>query len=396
MTDHDFATLEDRLRAALHHDATSITPSDRLAELRSATASGSAPASPAAGWRLRDWALPATSGVAAATLALVAWIAWPSGPRPQIPARPATTTSATLPSTTGTTPPTSSPMSPSANTTATASASSSASSTSTFASSTSTSNAPSTSTGPATVPAYFVGAVGAAGDVTWKLYREFFITDTPASADPSDIVAAALRRSLDAQALSNYADYLQPWSGTTLVSVNATPELLTIALSNGGADGFEGEQQRLAVQQLVWTAQAAYGQGRVPVTFLLADGATHLFGRFPADAQYDRPDPGQEGLDVAPVWITAPSRDQQLPIGGNVTVTGLAIAPQARLAWELRRGTVVITSGTTAVSAAAPSQAAYAIELGELPAGDYQVTVWTPNPDDGSRSGANSTTFTVA
>ena len=92
------------------------------------------------------------------------------------------------------------------------------------------------------------------------------------------------------------------------------------------------------------------------MTFLLADGATHLFGRFPADAKYDRPDPGQEGLDVAPVWITAPSRDQQLPIGGNVTVTGLAIAPQARLAWELRRGTVVITSDTTAVSAAAPSQ----------------------------------------
>lgn len=377
MNDHrdDFIDLEERLRTALHHHSRTITPTDRLDEIRTRTA-GSVPIRPRS--RITDWFLPLAAAASVLLVTAIAWFAWLPGGTPIPPGQGSTTSAvSTGPSTSPSTPSTSSPDTPSAST------------------STSSGRQP-PGAGHATVPVYFVGAVEAQGVVTWKLYREFMLTDLPATATPADKVTEALRRALNAQALTNFADYLQPWSGTALDSVTVDPDLITVTLTDAGPSlGLDAEQQRVAVQELVWTAQAANGQGRVPVTFAVTDGATRLFGRFPTTDRYDRPNTGAEWRDAAPVWITSPSRDQQLSADRPVTITGLAIAEEARLGWELHRATTVIAAGTAGSASAAPAQAAYTIDVGKLPAGDYQITVWTVSLKDGSRIGANSTTFTV-
>ncbi len=373
MNDHrdDVTDLEERLRAALHHHSRTITPTDRLEEIRSRT-TGSVPIRPRS--RITDWFVPLAAAASVLLVTAIAWFAWLPGSTPVPPGQGSSTSAVS-------TGPSISPTTPSPSDTG---------------SSTSTGGSESPGTAHATVPVYFVGAVQTESGVTWKLYREFVLTDLTATATPTDRVAEALRRALNAQAMSNAADYLQPWSGTALDSVTVAPDLITITLTDAGPDrGFDAEQQRLAVQELVWTAQAAYGQGRVPVTFAVTGGATRLFGRFPTSDRYDRPDTGSEWRDAAPVWITTPSRDQQLSVDRPVTVTGLAIAEEAQLGWEVRRGSTVVKAGTASSAGAAPAQTTYSIDVGSLPAGDYQVTVWTVSLKDGSRVGANATTFSV-
>ena len=90
-------------------------------------------------------------------------------------------------------------------------------------------------------------------------------------ATPAQKAKAAVAVAMNAQPFTNYEPYLQPWSGTSVKNVTVTPSLITITLSGPGANGFTAAQTKLAVQELVWTAQAAIGQGTIPVKFVVAE-----------------------------------------------------------------------------------------------------------------------------
>ena len=112
------------------------------------------------------------------------------------------------------------------------------------------------------------------------------------------------------------------------------------------------------MQELVWTAQAAVGKGTIPVRFTVSDGSSALFGRFPTAQTYSRPGTDQLWKDLAPIWVTAPGRDQVLPAAKPVVVQGQAIVFEATVSWDLKRGSSTVKTGHTMASVGAPSRAA--------------------------------------
>jgi hypothetical protein len=351
----EFDLLERRLRRALHEEAELMHPSDRLEDILDA---GTAEEGTPMGRRNGPprWLAPVA---AAAAAVLIAGTAWALTQRDAGPVPPAVTTAPT---------PTDSPTAEPSPTATTPSPTS-------------------TAAEAALLPVYYVGPIGD-DKPTYRLFREFLRGSTPATAREEQKALEALRLATDAQRFSNTDGYLQPWSGTEVTAVSVTPELITVSLSNDGPDGFEREQQRLAVQQLVWTAQAAVNKGTIPVRFQIEDGSTAMYGTFPTSQTYDRPPKDEHWRDLAPIWVTSPGRDQVLDAGKPVTVTGEATVFEANVRWELKQGPSVVKEGHTTASVGAPGRGEFTIELGTLRPGDYAIRVFEMSMDDGDKVSA--------
>ncbi|KRE53863.1 Gmad2 immunoglobulin-like domain-containing protein [Phycicoccus sp. Soil748] len=360
--------VERRLRQSLAHEARKMRPGDRLdAILQEAHEVGPA----TGGTGSRHWLAPVAAAALVAAIAGGAW--WATQDTSGTPGPPAGSPSASAPSVTGapTTAPPTAQTSPTGSTTSGTGA-----------------------TVQAALPAYFVGPIGDTTP-TYRLFREFVRGELPRAATDADRVQAALAVAMNAQPYSNTDGYLQPWSGTTVSSVKVTSDTIQVELSGPGAEGFTPEVQRLAVQELVWTAQAALGRGAIPVRFQVAGGVTTLFGSIPTDQLFTRPSADLSWRDLAPIWVTAPTRDQVLPAGTPVTLRGEATVFEATLQWELDRGTTTVGSGTAMATIGAPSRGTYSVDLGRLSAGTYTVRVRSASPKDGTVAAEDSVTFTV-
>ena len=358
--------VEHRLRDALHHEAQRVRPPERLDHILAAGRQAGRPEDQRSGHR--RWVAPLGAAAAVAAIAGVVWgstqtsqddrspAAAPStvvsvGPAPSVKGGPAGTAS-------------SGPSSPGVSTTPSAGTS-----------------APATER--VALPAYFVGPVSGDRPV-FRLFREFLPASLPAAATDAQKAQAALAQAMDAQRFSNTDGYLQPWSGTTVKAVQVTPQLITVTLSGPGSPGItDKDVARVAVQSLVWTAQAAVGKGTIPVTFVLADGSTKLFGRLPAAQEYNRPPSDQSYDDLAPIWVTAPGRDAVLPKGKPVVVKGEATVFEATVSWQLLQGTRVVKQGHAMASIGAPQRGKYSFSLGSLAPGSYGIRVYEVSAADG-------------
>jgi len=245
------------------------------------------------------------------------------------------------------------------------------------------------------LPVYFLGPVGGDNPAA-KLFREYVRRDLPAGATPAEKAKAALVLAINAQPYSNTDGYLQPWSGQTIGDVSVSDGLITVHLANGGdPNAVVGQENaRLAVQQLVWTAQAAV-QATLPVRFEVSGGTTKLFGSISTDQSFTRPPADRSYEDLAPVWVTAPTRDQVLPAAKPVVVKGLAIVFEATVNWQLDRGTRQVSTGHAMASTGAPMQGEYSFSLGRLTPGDYTIRVRELSAKDGSVSAEKAVSFTV-
>jgi hypothetical protein len=251
--------------------------------------------------------------------------------------------------------------------------------------------------GPTTLPVYFVGPQG--GDkAAYGLYREF-LPGPVTSGDAAAKAKAALVLALRPPTSTTDAGYLAPWAGQSIRAVTVSPRLITVDLAAPGdpAAATTSGVRRLAVQELVWTAQAAVQKGNVPVRFTVQGKDAKLFGSIAtAGRTFTRPSSDRLYEDLAPIWVTSPSRDQVLPASKPVTVTGQAIVFEATVAWELSQGGAKVKSGHTMASAGAPQQGSYSIQLGMLPAGSYSIRVFEPSQADGqSVVAARTVTFSV-
>jgi hypothetical protein len=250
------------------------------------------------------------------------------------------------------------------------------------------------------LPAYFVGTTSATGD-RFGLYREFVQTDVPAGATPAQKAWAAVAVAMKAREFTDVQPYVQPWSGASVRDLTVTPSLITITLSGPGSKGFTAEQTRLGVQALVWTAQAAVGQGMIPVKFAVADGSTSLFATYPTAQTYNRPAVNFGENDLASIWITSPVLHQVFPAGTPVVTEGESCAFEANTLWELKKGGAVIRSGfttahATRVSAAFVCRGTWQVRLGVLAAGEYTFRMYEPSMEEGQGIAAEtSKTFTV-
>lgn len=359
--------VEHRLRDALHHEAQRVRPAERLDHILATGREARSPEDQRSGHR--RWVAPLAAAAAVAAIAGVVWGSTESGQDDRSPAAAPTSVASVGP-----------PPSAKGGPAGTASSA---------ASSPGASDTPSAGTSaPATrrvaVPAYFVGPVSGDRPV-FRLYREFLPATLPVAATDAQKAKAALAQAMDAQRFGNTDGYLQPWSGTTVKAVQVTPQLITVTLSRPGSPGItDKDVARVAVQSLVWTAQAAVGKGAVPVTFTVADGSTKLFGRLPAAQKYNRPPGDRSYDDLAPIWVTSPTRDAVLPKGKPVVVRGEATVFEATVSYQLLRGTTVVEEGHATAGVGAPQRGTYSFSLGGLNSGDWSVRVYEVSAADGT------------
>ena len=248
----------------------------------------------------------------------------------------------------------------------------------------------------AVLPVYYVAPIGDDARMV-RLYREW-LTVPGVTRGADDRVRARTAVELAMTAVPPGTDgYLRTWDRVDLLDVSVTDERITITLSGPGTTAFPEDTERVSVQQLVWTAQAAVGRGTIPVRFELADGSDAMFGTQPVDRTYNRP--ASRDLyheDLAPIWVTAPTRGQVLPAGRTVTVTGEACVFEATVSWELLRNGDVVDEGFVTASVGAPGRGTYEIGLGSLAPGSYAVRVFELSAEDGQKVSAETTMpFTV-
>lgn len=365
--------LEDQLRTELAEETRSVRPPDRLeAILHQAREAG--PVSARAGSGPRRWLVPVAAAAAVALIAGGVW--WAGQDRSTRTAAPATTgptTSQVAPAPTG-----SGPSTPSAVTSGSAILTA--------------------GPGPTTLPVYFVGPQG--GDRTaYGLYREFLpgpVTTGDAAARAKAALGLALR---PPTSTTPDGGYLAPWAGQSIRAVTVSPKLITVDLATPGASAADttADVRRLAVQELVWTAQAAVQKGNVPVRFTVQGKDAKLFGAIAtAGRTFTRPSADRLYEDLAAIWVTSPRPDQLVSATQPVTVTGQAIVFEATVSWELDRDGTKVRSGHTMASAGAPQQGSYSIQLGTLPAGSYSIRVFEVSQADGQGITAQRTVpFTV-
>ncbi|MGN6753729.1 MAG: Gmad2 immunoglobulin-like domain-containing protein, partial [Intrasporangium sp.] len=359
--------VEETVRAQLHREAAAIRPQDRLdailAEAHGAQLSD-ADADAGASGRHR-WLLPVAAAAVAAAVASGIWVA----------NRPAQTP-----------PPAASPVSPTQQS-STSSPTASTTPESTSSSPADTGNSAALCAKPTSgvslcndtqarwvlpLPVYYVGP-RTDGSTSLVLFREFGLIDVATRDDAADKATAALAEAVAGGPAG--AAYRPMWKGVEVDKVTVTAAEIDVTLSTG-AKGLSASEGQIAVDQLVWTAQAAVGKGNLPVRFTLADGGATLAGDARTDHAYTRPtDEMAVWAILSPVWIDAPSRGESLP-AGKVTVTGIASTNEANVQWAITKGGTTVASGHTTADVSAPSRGEYSFTTTALPAGDYVVKVF--------------------
>lgn len=214
------------------------------------------------------------------------------------------------------------------------------------------------------VPVYWVGdtAHGA------RLYREFRSEQVCPGTD-------CLLKAAAVDAISSHPldpDYTAPWpDGTGIGPLTFAGGTLTIGLTGNLHDRPAGMSQadaELAIQQLIYSAQAGLGQGRVPVQLLLDGKHTDTILGVPASEPLSAENPDDV---LAPVQIDSPTEGEAVP--GTFTVTGRAAAFEANVVWELKQGNTVVKHGFTTAQECC-TLAPYSFEV-TAPASTYTLVV---------------------
>lgn len=225
-----------------------------------------------------------------------------------------------------------------------------------------------------TVPVYYVGDTGHGP----RLYREFHQVTT---ADPlSAALSAAVGTSTDGtQAKPLDPDYRVPWPALTRASGSVDGGTITVDLTGDPQDslrdrpaGMTEEEAKIAVQQLVYTAQAAT-QTTDPVQLLLFGQHTDTVLGVPASEPLAR---GDETDVLAQFWIISPQEGET--VSSPVKVSGLAAAFEANVPWELKQGDKVVKKGFTTADECC-TMAPYSFTV-QAPPGDYTLVVHDSDP----------------
>jgi len=221
------------------------------------------------------------------------------------------------------------------------------------------------------VPVYYVGDTSRGP----RLYREFHRVEVR-DGDP---VSAAVREAVSTTA--DDPDYRTDWpAGTTAARVDAPPsDVITIDVQGGALRdrpaGMSQEQAEIAVEQLIYTAQAAQ-QSRDAVQFFLNGGRTDTLLGVPVSEPLAQGD----AMDVlAQVWIIEPSEEAE--VTSPFKVSGLAAAFEANVQWELKQGDKVVKEGFTTAEECC-TMAPYSFKV-TAPPGRYTLVVHDTDPSGG-------------
>ncbi len=221
------------------------------------------------------------------------------------------------------------------------------------------------------VPVYYVGDTSRGP----RLYREFHRVDTagnPLEAAVAEAVSSA----------ADDPDYRTDWPAGTAVSTSfdgiGSDGEISIELRNESTDlrerpaGMTAEQADIAVEQLIYTAQAAT-QTSAPVQFYLArQGSAENRTDTILGVPVSEPLAQGDAADVlAQVWVIEPA--DQAEVTSPFKVSGLAAAFEANVQWELMQGDRVVRRGFTTAQECC-TMAPYSFTV-KAPPGDYTIVV---------------------
>ena len=227
---------------------------------------------------------------------------------------------------------------------------------------------------PRVVAVYFTGNTPDGS----RLYREFQPSDATESAETFALDAALHGDSID-------PDYQSRWpEGSSVGAVVMAPDLITVTLEGDLHDrpsGLSRDDARLAVEQVVRTAQGLYGRGRVPVRLLLDDGPTDEVLGVPAS------EPLVVGSDLtvlARVSLSDPTEGQVLDRDQPFVVRGVANAFDGTVRTRLQRwrGTDVVDEEAVRAQASTDRLVPFEVtfDLTDVAPGDYAVVSQALDP----------------
>lgn len=233
---------------------------------------------------------------------------------------------------------------------------------------------------PVTVAVYYVGD----GPNGPRLYREFH--RVPASETP---LLGAVTEAVIGQ--PDDPDYSTPWPTvvTGLDYAEVDGDVIRIGLSDTAARPAAMTEQdaEIAIQQLIYTAQAAVQQ-RLPVQFELSgDPLSETLG-----VPTSEPLTQANELDVLSlVSLTSPA-EGQVVTDGRLRFEGRASSFEATVPWELRKGDEVVKRGF--VTAEGWTDRLYPFEgqanLDGLAPGTYTFVAMTDDPSGGAEGNGPS------
>lgn len=234
----------------------------------------------------------------------------------------------------------------------------------------------------AAVPVYYVGETSRGP----RLYREFH-----RAATVDDPLGTALNEAVSTA--PDDPDYRTDWPVGTSVDSSfdgvGAEGVVDIVLRNDAVDlrerpaGMSEAEARMAVEQLIYTAQAVV-QARSPVQFFVERAGPQDRTDMVLGVPASEPLAQGDAVDVlAQVWIIDPAEGAE--VTSPFEVSGLAAAFEANVVWELRSGETVVADGFTETEECCKMEP-YSFQV-EAPPGEYTLVVQDTDPSDGEGYG---------
>lgn len=233
-----------------------------------------------------------------------------------------------------------------------------------------------------TVPVYYLGD----GPRGARLFREFHTVEADAG-EPK--LLAALDTAVGVDPMD--PDYRNPWPAGTEIDHEGTDEAtdtITVRLVEGATAlrkrpaGMSKADAEIAVQQLVYTAQAAVGSGRLPVQILLNGAQSDMVLGVPTA----EPLANASVLDTLSLMnITDPR--EGATVSGTFTATGVNNSFEANVTWQVLKGTKVVKDGFGTADGAY-GERLYSwkvkVDVSGLAAGTYTFKAANDDPSGGA------------
>lgn len=247
-------------------------------------------------------------------------------------------------------------------------------------------NAATTTTASHAMPVYYIGSTPFGA----RLYRDWQTTTA------TNVPLVAVRAAVDGTPTD--PDYRTLWpTRASVFAVTTTPDLITIRLRGRIHDappGMNAKRAGLSIQQLVYTAQAAYGHGRLPVQFLLNGHHSDTILGSPTSEPLANASPL---ATLSHVMLDRPREGES--VHTSLRISGVANSFEGTIVLRLQRheGTYIAFQKTVQAGWTADRLFPFAttVDIGNLAPGSYDLMAMTDDPSGRGRFFTDTRTIRV-
>lgn len=236
------------------------------------------------------------------------------------------------------------------------------------------------------IPAYYIGETPEGQ----RLFREF--ADVNVDIPKLDAALGLIEHgALD-------PDYSTAWGPSSFAGANVQDDVIYVDLADEALHdrpvGMTRQEAQLALQQVIYTAQAAVQQGRLPVQFRFNDNPINqVYGELTSEPLAESPP-----LEVlALVNVTDPA--EGAAVSDHFTATGVASSFEATVPWQIREiGGAVLLDGSAMAAGWEGKLYPWTVEIdvSGLQPGRYTFVALTDDPSGGTEgSGPTSDTRAI-